>query len=64
MAYPIIETTEEYEVYEVPLGLLYVFSRDCKSGEFKGQKAGTTRMKYTDGVEPRKIELGKKYRGG
>ena len=64
MASEIIESTEEYDVYKVALGHLYVFNKDCKTGEFKGQKAGTSRMKYLDGVPPRPITIGKKYRGG
>ena len=58
----LIESTDEYDVYKVTLGHLYHFKKDCNKGEFRGQKTGTTRMKYTDGVEPRTIPLRLKYR--
>ena len=58
----LIESTEEYDVYKVALGHLYQFKKDVLKGEFRGQKTGTTRMKYPDGIEPRLIPLRKKYR--
>ena len=58
----LIESTDEYDVYKVTLGHLYHFKKDCTKGEFRGQKTGTTRMKYTDDKEPRTIRLRLKYR--
>lgn len=58
----LIESTDEYDVYKVPLGHLYYFKTDVRTGEFRGQKTGTSRMKYPDGIEPRDIPLRMKYR--
>ena len=58
----VLEATEEYDVYEVPLGKLYVFKARCTSGEFKGAVAGTSRMKYNTDKGPRPIASKRKYR--
>ena len=57
----LIESTDEYDVYKTALGHSYHFKKDVIKGEFRGQKAGTTRTKYPDGIEPRLIPLRKKY---
>ena len=59
----LIESNDEYDLYEVPLGHLYHFKQDCKTiDEFRGQKAGTSRMKYSGPLPPRSITLRQKYR--
>ncbi len=60
----LIESNDEYDLYEVPLGHLYHFKQDCKTvDEFRGQaKAGTSRMKYSGDKPPRTIPLRQKYR--
>jgi hypothetical protein len=58
----LIESTEDWDVYQTPLGKLTVFKRDVNKGELKG-KAGTSKMIYTDDRPPRPIDLRKKYKG-
>jgi hypothetical protein len=64
MASELIKSTDEYHLYKTALGLQYIFHADCNSGEFRGQKAGTSVTVYPDGVPPREIVLGRKYSGG
>jgi hypothetical protein len=58
------ESTEEYDVYEVALGHLYLFKKSMTSGEFKGATAGSSRMKYKTEAGPRFVLAKRKYRGG
>jgi hypothetical protein len=58
----ILESNNEYDVFVVPLGKLYVFKARCTSGEFKGAVAGTSRMKYNTDNGPRPIALKQKHR--
>jgi len=57
----LIEETDNWLLYETPIGKLYVFKLDTR-GDVSGKK-GTTKMIYHD-CPPRPIELRKKHRGG
>ena len=60
----ILESNEEHDVYEVPLGKLYLFKTRCTSEEFKGTVAGCSRTKYNTEAGPKFVPAKRKYRGG
>ena len=55
----IIESTDQWDIYQTPLGKLRVFKKDVNTGDIKG-KAGKSIMTYDD-PPPRKMRLKLKY---
>tara|TARA_B100000902_G_scaffold159091_1_gene155019 strand:+ start:767 stop:952 length:186 start_codon:yes stop_codon:yes gene_type:complete len=56
----LIESTEDWDIYQTPHGKLTVFKRDVTKGDLKG-KAFTSVMEYTD-PRPRLMDVKKKYK--